>query len=120
MAEEEKKEVQKKSEKCGCDCRVFLISLLTSIIVVLVFHIGNKAFRILCASCRAKARPAACCCMAPKCGRPGKPFCGPKGFPGKPFHGPKAIPGKCDRGPASCPANMPKPPAPAPAPAPTK
>ena len=109
MAEEEKKEVQKKSEKCCCDCRVFLISLLTSIIVVLAFHIGNKAFRILCASCRAKARPAACCCMAPKCGIPGKPLCGPKAFPGKPFCGPKGIPAK-----RVCP------PAPAPAPAPAK
>ncbi|MCI5778888.1 MAG: hypothetical protein MR051_03585 [Lentisphaeria bacterium] len=114
--DEENKEVSKKSgEKC-CDCRMFLIALLTSIIVVLAYHIGIKAFKMLCASCRAQARPAcACCCGMPQCGRPGKPFCGPKGMPGK-----------CDKAPAFCPVKpMPrvcpeKPALPPPAPAPAK
>lgn len=110
--DEEKKEAPKKSaEKCCCDCRMFLIALLTSIIVVLAYHIGIKAFKMLCASCRDKGNPP-CCCMAPKCGP--KPFCGPKGFPGK-----------CDKAPAFCPVKPErvcpgKPALPPPAPAPAK
>ena len=78
MADEPKEAPKKPAEKC-CDCRIFLISLLTSIIVVLCFHIGARAFKLLCASCARSKAPARCCvCMNKPCG-PRKHFHGPKG-----------------------------------------
>ena len=75
-------ENQAPKTRCNGDGRVFVIALLTSIIVLMVYHVGGQVLCLLRQSCcpKAPAQPQ-CVVFCPQACPAGMPQFGPQGGP---------------------------------------
>lgn len=89
----EEKAPETAAKKCTCsgDCRTFWISLLTAIIVVVVYHAGLSVCRMICGGKGCPAQPCVRYMLVPVMEAPGHGFGHGPGF-GHGFKGGKHFP----------------------------